>query len=154
MTACSSRGSDPASVVWIGSPIGRGASAMEIYGPYVRKGDGRSYVSIRDNGRKTTKSYPRLLLEQSIGRELSSREEVHHIDHDPTNNHPSNLLVVSKSDHLEYHGQFRKPEIGEFICPTCGGVFQAELRRVRHNQGKQGKSGPYCSKNCAVHKPK
>jgi hypothetical protein len=35
----------------------------------------------------------RLVVAQSVGRCLDRREAVHHIDHDPRNNTPSNLML-------------------------------------------------------------
>jgi HNH endonuclease len=43
----------------------------------------------------------RLVMERKLGRFLSPNEVVHHIDGDPSNNHPDNLvLFVKNADHL------------------------------------------------------
>lgn len=62
------------------------------------------------------KSYPRitsgplrnvfvhhLVAEAMIGRPLTPTEEVHHIDRDPLNCHPSNLQVIEHQLHLDLH---------------------------------------------------
>src|SRR5438132_64820 len=45
----------------------------------------------------------RLAMERVFGRRLRSDEIVHHVDGDPTNNDPDNLLVTNRSDHLVLH---------------------------------------------------
>jgi hypothetical protein len=45
----------------------------------------------------------RLVMEAQIGRLLLPNEQVHHIDHDKSNNEPSNLKIVTSREHLEYH---------------------------------------------------
>ena len=43
------------------------------------------------------------IIEKIIGRRLYANECVHHIDHDKTNNDPSNLLLMTKSEHASLH---------------------------------------------------
>jgi hypothetical protein len=52
----------------------------------------------------------RYLVEQREGRKLMSSEVVHHVDGDPLNNDPNNLVVLSRSEHLRLHatGSHRK----------------------------------------------
>lgn len=45
----------------------------------------------------------RLVAAAAIGRMLRGDEDVHHIDLDPLNNEPANLLVVSRSLHQRIH---------------------------------------------------
>lgn len=49
----------------------------------------------------------RLVMECVLGRLLEPDEQVHHIDHDRTNNDPSNLELVDPSTHSTYHGHQR-----------------------------------------------
>jgi hypothetical protein len=52
----------------------------------------------------------RLVMEQTLGRPLRRDEHVHHIDHDRSNNDPSNLQVMLCSDHMAFHhGSLDKP---------------------------------------------
>lgn len=44
-----------------------------------------------------------VVMEGIIGRRLFHNECVHHIDHDKTNNHPSNLMLMTKSEHASLH---------------------------------------------------
>jgi hypothetical protein len=74
---------------------------MKIYGPYLRK-DGRKHVVIvHPDGRKQTKSYPRLLLEQKLGRELTKEETVDHKDDDFTNDSLDNLQILSLANNAK-----------------------------------------------------
>lgn len=46
----------------------------------------------------------RLVMEEQLGRFLESHEIVHHIDLDPLNNHPTNLLLLNgASEHGKLH---------------------------------------------------
>jgi hypothetical protein len=45
----------------------------------------------------------RLVAAQKIGRPLLPTEIVHHVDGDPTNNHPDNLEVMTQSEHCRIH---------------------------------------------------
>lgn len=45
----------------------------------------------------------RLVSEDKLGRLLVRGECVHHDDEIPTNNHPDNLIVMTKSEHHRYH---------------------------------------------------
>ncbi len=48
----------------------------------------------------------KLIAEWSQDRKLQKgTEHVHHVDHDPTNNDPSNLVFVNAKDHLSEHGK-------------------------------------------------
>lgn len=44
-----------------------------------------------------------VVVESIIGRRLYHNECVHHIDHDKTNNDPSNLRLMTKSDHARLY---------------------------------------------------
>jgi predicted nucleic acid-binding Zn ribbon protein len=44
-----------------------------------------------------------LTAERLIGRRLEKDECVHHLDRDRSNNHPSNLIVILKSQHSKLH---------------------------------------------------
>lgn len=68
------------------------------------KGDllsGRYRYLVRD-GRK--RLHHRLIAEDILGRPLDSEEHIHHVDHNGLNNDPSNLVMMSNSDHLRLHG--------------------------------------------------
>ena len=61
------------------------------------RGEGRTYRKV--NGRHEH----RVIAEQKIGRPLEPGEVVHHIDGDKFNNDPSNLEVITQSEHINIH---------------------------------------------------
>ncbi len=121
---------------------------MRIYGPYLRK-DGRKHVVIiHDDGTRQTKSYPRLLMEQYLGRELLEEETVDHINEDFTDDRIENLQLLTREENSAKAMIDKPAKIYEFICPNCGKESWKFLRDVKANRSK-GKKGPYCSRICA-----
>ncbi len=58
----------------------------------------------------------RHVMEEHLGRKLSSNEHVHHIDHDRTNNDISNLELLSCRDHHCKHTLDRERDsCGRFV---------------------------------------
>jgi hypothetical protein len=57
-----------------------------------------------------------LVAEKKLGRFLNLKERVHHIDGNPQNNSPKNLLVLSgDKEHAEIHNKRRKRnELGQY----------------------------------------
>jgi len=49
------------------------------------------------------KAKHRIVMEQHLGRKLSSNEIVHHIDGNKTNNDISNLVLVTRAEHVNIH---------------------------------------------------
>lgn len=121
---------------------------MKMYGPYLRK-DGRKHVVIlHEDGTKQTKSWPRVLMEQHLGRELLPEETVDHIDNDFSNDAIENLQVLSRVENIQKEHKRNPRKIYEFNCPECGDFSTKYLNEVLHNR-KLGKKGPYCSRKCA-----
>lgn len=115
--------------------------------------DGR----LRVYNKKTKKvtSYPRLLMENQLGRTLKPTEDIHHKDGDPRNNSLDNLEVINKSDHVRHHSTKHYFSDKEMICPVCGEEFMwtAEQQRTKHrNNNRKDKktknAGPFCSRRC------
>lgn len=51
----------------------------------------------------------RKVMEEKLGRELTPDEIVHHKDENKLNNHPDNLELMTRAEHLAHHRpQFRK----------------------------------------------
>ena len=68
--------------------------------------DGRVRVRIiTDENQSKVISYPKILMEEKLGRPLEPYEEVHHIDGDFTNNDISNLELVKHGEHQRHHSQ-------------------------------------------------
>lgn len=49
------------------------------------------------------KQIHRIIFEKSIGRELTSKEEVHHINGNKKDNRIENIMVLTKSEHTRLH---------------------------------------------------
>lgn len=69
----------------------------------------------------------RRLVEKNIGRKLTRKEHVHHIDGNPENNDLSNLTVVSPSVHRRIHGRWKFVN-GVLVkhCCDCDAVIKDE----------------------------
>ncbi len=61
-------------------------------------------LSVQDYKRERTH---RLVAEKMLGRKLEYDEVVHHKDGDKTNNHPSNLEVMTRGEHTKHHLKIR-----------------------------------------------
>ena len=71
---------------------------------YTNQKDGRTrIVLVTDSGKHTSKSYPRILMEQYLERDLLINEDVHHKDGDVTNNSIDNLEVIKHGEHQRIH---------------------------------------------------
>lgn len=95
-------------------------------------------------------SYPRLLMENLLGRSLDKTEDVHHVDENPLNNDIKNLEVIDHKKHDAMHGgKNRKYFPIKKKCPVCGEEFIWTERRQSRYHSKKQLNGPYCSKRCA-----
>jgi len=76
--------------------------------------DGYIWISQGNEGIKTNR-FPihRRIKEMEIGRKLSSDEIVHHKDGNKMNNHPDNLEITNRSEHMRKHEKIRN-EKGQF----------------------------------------
>ena len=118
----------------------------KIYGPYKRSDDRLHCVLIKHNqngsisDRKTI-SYPKLIVEQYLGRYLKPNETVDHIDEDFSNNDLSNLRVVDRSEHCKSHTS-SKPLLKK-KCVVCGLEFET------HNINRHTCGSKHCAGRCA-----
>lgn len=123
---------------------------MKIYGPYERKDKRKHIVIVHEDGQKQTKSYPKFLMEQHLGRELEDWETVDHINNDFTDDRIENLQILSREENARKESPLRpKLEIKTFACPECKISFNKRMHRVRYNQGKRQNAGPFCSRKCS-----
>lgn len=54
----------------------------------------------------------RFVMEQSVGRKLTNKEDVHHVNHNKLDNRIENLLLLTKSQHSKIHSQLRNGHFG------------------------------------------
>ena len=80
----------------------------------------------------------RLVMEQGLGRRLSSCELVHHVNGDTRDNRPDNLTVVSPKQHAVEHGRWKHSVSSQ--CAVCGTTFTPQPT-------KRGRKKT-CSKAC------
>lgn len=121
---------------------------MKVYGPYLRK-DGRKHVIIIHDNKRVTKSWPRYLMEQYLGRELRPEETVDHIDNDFTNDSLSNLQILTLKDNVKKQHNTRKEEVYvAVVCKNCGKLFNRRKKLIEYNINVLKKDGPYCSHKC------
>lgn len=73
----------------------------------------------------------------NLGRWLTAKEHVHHIDEDKLNNLPENLRVLSLAEHNSIH--FSKP-LPTLQCEYCGEIYCIE----------HGTKTRYCSHKCST----
>ena len=102
-------------------------------------------VVVNDDGSKTSISYPKYLLIQN-GIDVPSGYDVHHKNHDKTDDRLENLEIICHRQHTKNHVVVA--EYVEFVCPECGIKAKKRADRVRHNR-KQNKAGPFCGRSCA-----
>lgn len=124
-----------------------------VNGPYRFNYDRRrQFVVITyTDGSHTSKSYPRYIVEQYIGRPLTADEDIHHIDGNPENNEISNLQIVDRIKHRSKHAEKHHFEDSIEVCVICGLSFNYTAKRKRdyyHNTGKLYNENPTCSKVC------
>lgn len=122
-----------------------------VYGPYFRPDNRQHVICIFIDGTRKTVSYPKYLVEKSIGRILDTREEVHHINGDVTDNKLENLQIIDKTTHRKMHVKRYMKQ--DFLCPVCGTEFTLDYTElsnlVRNRKLGRSKTGPFCSKSCA-----
>lgn len=113
---------------------------------YWTRRDGRRSVAVfRDGKRIRSTSLARYLMEDSLGRPLSSDELVHHVNGDRTDDRLENLLVLSPSEHRMTFGG-NPPTV--CTCPECGKEFSRRTSDVNWSI-KHGK-GIFCTRTCAA----
>lgn len=126
---------------------------MKVYGPYLSKtgsNQGRkSVIIIYDDGTRRSLLLSRYIMETKLGHKLNPNEHVDHIDEDKTNDNENNLQILSQAENNKKSIKINRPcKLYTFNCPICDKLTNKVLAQVKHNW-KLGKSGPYCSKQCA-----
>ena len=88
----------------------------------------------------------RHIMEQAIGRKLSTDEIVHHKDGNRLNNSLDNLEILSRSDHARMHSSTGISYV-ELICDFCGNKFRRDMRQVNAKL-KNGQNRFFCKRSC------
>lgn len=100
--------------------------------------DGYGYFRVQV-GKRSEKLH-RLIMEAVLGRKLLPDEIVHHRDHDKQNNHPNNLELTTRAEHVSHHHKGVADKgintDSERYCPRCQTVKPVEdFYRCKHNSG-------------------
>lgn len=118
---------------------------MKIYGPYTRK-DGRMHLVIVNDGKTTTISYPKYIMQQKLGRPLSPDETVDHIDGNPFNNNPENFQILTRRENALKSTKYA--EYLTLVCKCCNKQFKRKKCIHVRNMAVRKTDGPFCSKSC------
>lgn len=118
---------------------------MKIYGPYLRKDNRLHLVIKKDDGKLTSMSYPKWIMENYLGRKLTTDETVDHIDNNPLNNDISNLQILSREANARK--AVVPAEYIKLICKYCGKSFKRRKAWEVYLRSKN-LDGPYCSRQC------
>lgn len=105
------------------------------------------YARVPDHPNATKHGYVlehRIVVENALGRLLTTNEVVHHRDENKKNNHLDNLEVLTRSAHSKHHAM--KPKFYWPSCAECGVVF---LRRYNQRPGTKGYVNTFCTRSCA-----
>lgn len=97
-----------------------------------------------------------VVAEKKIGRRLRSNEEVHHLDLDRTNNNPSNLIVLEKSQHVTLHNWISKgAPISKGVGVNGVNSGKSKVTKTKYCKLKSCSNvlfntSEYCSRKCAA----
>lgn len=135
----------------------KGGYIVEVANVYMHK-EGRLMAYIKEGDKHQVVSYPRVIMENYLGRKLLPTEEVHHKDENPLNNEIDNLEVLTKEEHLRLHVEENRKYFDKIMtCPICGNTFlwtAEQQMRFHSNVNRKERKGktnayPFCSKSCA-----
>lgn len=63
----------------------------------------------------TDKYIHRQVMEKHLGRKLRKNEQIHHINHNPSDNRLENLLLTKNGEHIKlYHNDHKRDKKGRF----------------------------------------
>lgn len=114
----------------------------------ISKGD-YNYAKVINHPNATINGYVlyhRVVVENFIGRLLTSQEIVHHINGDKKDNRIENLEILNKDNHLRLHALKHGRKFVTLKCPNCDIIFDRP-----HNNTHLSKNNEYtaCSRSCS-----
>ncbi len=105
-------------------------------------------------GRNAHALQHQLVMEAILKRKLTAKEQIHHIDHNPTNNIEKNLLLTNSADHFKHHpeiSQRMKEDNPAYNLPhdffvELGKLQRGKVRsmesRINYRNSKMGEKNP------------
>lgn len=87
----------------------------------------------------------RIVMENYLGRLLTTNEIVHHKDKDTNNNDIDNLEVLTPSEHSKLHRKESSRKVVKLQCPNCGRFF---IRNYRDTHLVKGGLFTSCTRTC------
>ena len=119
---------------------------IKVNGPYLNRTQNRKFVQyVYADKRKRVITYAKYLMEQLLKRELSSEEEVDHIDRNKLNDVIENLQILNKNIHIILDA--KRAKLVEIECVRCHKKCMKKTSSLRSNS-KSGYAGPFCGKKC------
>lgn len=95
----------------------------EIINVYNHSESGRLIAYVKNEDRRCLRSYPRVIMENKLGRYLRDDEDVHHIDGDKSNNSEDNFAIVRRGEHQRFHSTKNHYHDTMATCQSCGQTF-------------------------------
>ncbi len=100
--------------------------------------DDKGYVWMYKKGNKKIQEHT-LLVERALGKSLPAEAEIHHLDGNPSNNNPTNLVICpNRAYHMLLHQRMRALEMcgkADYIkCCFCKQYDAPEnIKRAKRN---------------------
>jgi hypothetical protein len=95
---------------------------------------------------RTSTQYSRYLVAVKLGRYLSDKEHVDHIDNDKTNDEVSNLQILTLAENNKKAGRYKGHEMAKLKCPACGVEF---IKYKKQTFLIKGGKLTFCSRKCS-----
>ncbi len=110
--------------------------------------EGRRTLALYNSHKdRTSTQYARYLMAVRLGRFLTKKEHIDHIDNDKTNDDIDNLQILSlRENNIKTH---KKPDV-ELNCPVCKKDFIRTRTQLRGRKHKINDNTICCSRRCGA----